>query len=77
MGDSFTITGMSTSTSYKHMKVSVLECDPNSTLAQTSPCANISVLNDFLNTTADFILTFYFVNVFINPVSPQEITYYL
>lgn len=59
------------------MKVSVLECDPNSTLAKTSPCADTSVLNDFLTTHANFILHFYFVNTLINPVSPKELTYYL
>lgn len=59
------------------MKVSMLECDPNSTLPKTSPYEETSVLNDFLITHANFILNFYFVNAIINPVSPKEITYYL
>ncbi len=77
VGDSFSVTGLSTSNTYKHMKVSVLECDPNSTLAQVSPCADTAVLNNFLTTHANFILHFYFVNALINPNNPTEITHYL
>jgi hypothetical protein len=59
------------------MRLTILECDPNSTLAQTSPCADPANLTAFLDSHANFVLTFYFVNVLVNPSDPTEVTYYL
>lgn len=77
VGSSFSISGMSTSNSYKYIRLSVNECDPSSPQAAFSPCANTSLLTDFLNTNPNFILNFYFVNVLINPSDPSEISFYL